>query len=70
MVDNAKVATETKAYQKIPIITNFINEDGVDRMNAEIENNYRQIKLDAKMIVERELDRIKKDYSLKHLIKD
>ena len=70
VVDNAKVATETKAYQKIPIITNFINEDGVDRMNAEIENNYRQIKLDAKMIVERELDRIKKDYSLKHLIKD
>ncbi len=70
VVDNAKVATETKAYQKIPIITNFINEDGVDRMNAEIENNYRQIKLDAKMIVERELDRIKKDDSLKHLIKD
>ena len=70
VVDNAKVATETKAYQKIPIITNFINEDGVDRMDAEIENNYRQIKLDAKMIVERELDRIKKDDSLKHLIKD
>ncbi len=39
-------------------------------MDAEIENNYRQIKLDAKMIVERELDRIKKDDSLKHLIKD
>ncbi|MBS5978585.1 YWFCY domain-containing protein [Dysgonomonas sp. Shenzhen-Wh21] len=70
VVDNAKVATETKAYQKIPIITNFINEDGVDRMDAEIENNYRQIKLDAKMIVERELDRIKKDDSLKHLIKN
>lgn len=69
VVDNAKVATETKAYQKIPFITNFINEEGHDMMDAEIENNYRQIKLDVQQIIDDELERIKNDPNLVHLIR-
>lgn len=69
VVDNAKVATETKAYQKIPIIANFVNEEGVDMMNAEIDSNYKQIKLDVQKIVDNELDRIKNDPKYAHLMK-
>lgn len=69
VVDNVKVAAETKAYQKIPIITDFVNEEGVDLMEQEIQKNYVQIKLDVKQIVEDELERIKSDENLKHLIK-
>ena len=59
VIDNAKVATETKAYQKMPILTNFMNDEGVDTMNSQIEENYRQIKLDVKQVVKNELERIK-----------
>lgn len=69
VIDNAKVAAETKAYQPIPILTNFINENGENTMNAQIEENYRQIKLDAQKIVEDELKRIKGDPNLQYLIK-
>ncbi len=58
VVDNERVATETKAYQSIPIITNFVDEDGVDRMEEEINANYTQIKLDVQGIVEEELERL------------
>ena len=58
VVDNERVATETKAYQSIPIITNFVDEDGVDRMEEEINANYTQIKLDVQGIVEEELKRL------------
>ena len=58
MVDNERVAAETKAYQSIPIITNFVDEDGVDRMEEEINANYTQIKLDVQEIVEEELKRL------------
>ena len=29
-VDNEKIAAETKAYQKIPQILSFANENGID----------------------------------------
>jgi len=69
VVDNAKVAAVTKAYQKIPIITNFVNEEGKDMMEEEIQRNYQQIKLDVHQIVEEEMERIKSDENLKYLIK-
>ena len=69
VVDNAKVAAETKAYQKIPVLTNFINEEGVDMMEQEIQANYDRVREEAKLIVEREIKRIKEDDNLKHLIK-
>ena len=44
VVDNAKVAAETEAYQSIPIITDFTDENGVNRMKDMIKDNYDRIK--------------------------
>lgn len=68
VVDNDKVAAETKAYQKIPQILSFTDENGVDNMKREIEANYKQVKLHSTQIVESELERIKNDPDLQHLV--
>ncbi|MEZ7497862.1 conjugal transfer protein MobC [Flavobacterium sp. Arc3] len=68
VVDNEKVAAETKKYQKIPEILSFVNEQGEDMMKAEIEANYKQIKQDIIGIVSDELERIKNDPDLQHLV--
>lgn len=68
VVDNEKVAAETKAYQKIPQILSFTDENGVDNMKQEIESNYKRIKSDIVHIVESEMERIKNDPDLQHLI--
>lgn len=36
VVDSAKVSAEMKAYQPIPIIAEFINEDGSDNLRETI----------------------------------
>jgi Type IV secretory pathway, VirD4 components len=69
VVDNAKVAAETKAYKKIPNIADFTDNNGIDNMQAVIEQNYNQVKEDVKMIVLEELMRIEADPTLQHLIK-
>lgn len=38
VVDNARVSAETKAYQKIPEIVSFTDENGNDTMQVDIEN--------------------------------
>ncbi|TDE53320.1 conjugal transfer protein MobC [Flavobacterium sp. GT3P67] len=68
VVDNEKVATETKTYQKIPEILSFVDEQGEDKMKQEIELNYKQIKRDIVQVVETELERIKNDPDLQHLV--
>jgi hypothetical protein len=68
VVDNEKVSAETKKYQKIPEILSFVNEQGEDMMKAEIEANYKQIKQDIIGIVSDELERIKNDPDLQHLV--
>jgi hypothetical protein len=68
VVDNGKVAAETKAYQKIPEILFFVNDTGEDMMKQEIEANYRQIKLDIIQVIATELERIKNDPDLQHLV--
>lgn len=68
VVDNERVAAETKTYQKIPQILSFADENGVDNMKQEIESNYRRIKSDIVHIVESEMERIKNDPNLQHLI--
>ena len=70
VVDNAAVARETKAYEMIPDILDFRDENGNDTMQVEIERNYNQIKGDVKQIVLSELKRIAGDDNLKHLIKN
>ena len=68
VVDNERVSTETKAYRKIPVITNFVDENGVDRMKEMIKENYDRIKAEAKQIVADELERIRNDENLRHLL--
>ncbi|AIM37862.1 conjugal transfer protein TraG [Sphingobacterium sp. ML3W] len=68
VVDNEKVASETKAYQMIPEILSFIDRDGIDTMKQDIETNYRQIKKDIIQVIELELERIKNDPDLQHLV--
>ena len=68
VVDSEKVTAETARYEKIPVITNFTDEDGVDRMTEVIKQNYDRIKAEAAEIVERELERLRKDPVLCKLI--
>lgn len=68
VVDNEKVASETKDYQKIPEILSFVNDHGEDTMKQVIDANYREIKQDVVQIIEKELERIKNDPDLQHLV--
>ena len=70
VVDAKKVAAETAAYKPIPLITDF-KDDTPDKskMKAAIQFNYNQVKQDVKDIVDRELDRIRKDPKLRHLLR-
>ena len=70
VVDVAKVAAETKAYQPIPIIAEFLNEDGSDNLCETIEANYKCVKQEILSLVESEIERIKTDSKLRHLIKE
>jgi len=70
VVDNDKVSAETKAYRKIPQILSFADENGVDNMKQEIESNYRRIKQDVVQIIGTELERIKNDPDLQHLVQE
>ena len=55
VVDTEKVAAETKAYKKIPVVTDFTDDSGADAMQESIDWNYSQIKQDVKQIVVNEL---------------
>ena len=68
VVDNEKVAAETKAYKPIPVITDFTDENGKDCMRDMIHSNYNRIKEEVKQIVKDELTRIANDENLSHLL--
>ena len=68
VVDAEKVKREEKAYKPIPVITDFTDEEGNDRMKEQIQENYNRIKADVKRIVTDELERIKNDPALAHLL--
>ena len=70
VVDIAKVTAEAKAYQPIPIIAEFLNENGSDSLSETIEANYKRVKQEILSLVESEIERIKNDAKLKHLIKE
>ena len=61
VVDSEKVKAETARYEKIPVITNFTDEEGNDRMDEMIKQNYDRIKAEASEIVEKELQRLRED---------
>ena len=68
VVDVAKVTAEAKAYQPIPIIAEFLNEDGSDNLSETIEANYKRVKQEILSLVESEIERIKVDPNLCHLL--
>lgn len=59
-----------KAYQPIPIIADFANEDGSDNLKKIIEANYKRVKQEVLTLVASEIERIKNDPNLKHLTKE
>ena len=70
VVDSAKVSAEMKAYQPIPIIADFTNEDGSDNLKETIEANYKCVKQDILTLVASEFERIKNDPALRQLIRE
>ena len=69
VVDNAKVAAETKAYKMIPEIASFVDSDGNDYMKQEIDKNYNRIKQEVAQIIVDEMERIRNNPELSHLVK-
>ena len=70
VVDSVKVSAEMKAYQPIPVIVEFKNEDGSDNLKETIEANYRKVKQEILTLVDSEIQRIKNTLALSHLIPD
>ena len=70
VVDSVKVSAEMKAYQPIPVIVEFKNEDGSDNLKETIEANYRKVKQEILTLVDSEIQRIKNTPALSYLIPD
>ena len=69
VVDSAKVSAEMMQYQSIPEINAFQNKDGSDNLKKTIEANYKRIKQEVLILVDSEIERIKNDKNLCHLIR-
>ena len=54
--------------EKAVVITDFTDENGIDRMKEQIQEKYNRIKADVRQIVADELQRIQNDPALTHLI--
>ncbi len=68
VVDSERVKRETAAYQPIPEICTFLDVDGKDNMEQQIQANYDRIKAEVVQIIEDELTRIGDDPNLAHLL--
>ena len=69
VVENDRVAAETKVNKKMPSIMNFSTPEGSDNMQQKIGLNYDRIKQEVREIVDDEIARIKADENLSRLIK-
>jgi len=69
VVDNARVAAETKAYKMIPEIASFVDGEDNDNMKQEIDKNYNRIKQEVAQIIVDEMERIRNNPELSHLVK-
>lgn len=68
VVDRLSLSAQEKNYQNIPEIRSFVDGQGNDNLQQEIETNYKSIKADILSIIHDEMDRISNDPHLKHLI--
>ncbi|MDR1182809.1 MAG: YWFCY domain-containing protein, partial [Bacteroidales bacterium] len=70
LVDIEQVKADEKRYVKLPVITSFVDDTDVDRLNEMVDKNFIRIKSDVTNIVNSELDRIANDPKLSHLINE
>ena len=68
VVDLAQIKKEEASYEAIPEITSFADSAGTDCTKETIQANYEAIKKDVATIVLNELNRIKRNPDLQHLI--
>jgi len=69
-IDVKAVKEEESRYQDIPVITNFTDSTGQNRMDEIIRHNYIQIKADIQNLITAEIKRINSNEQTKHLIKE
>ena len=69
VIDNDAVAAETSRYVPIPQIVDFVDGEGIDRMDEQIDMNYKKIKIEVNQIIKEEFQRIADDPDLQHLVK-
>lgn len=67
-IDNDRLKAETSSYVPIPEISSFVGEDGTDRMEQIVKENYYRIKAEVRDIIRREIARIEKDPQLQKLL--
>nr|WP_254886567.1 hypothetical protein [Phocaeicola coprocola] len=70
MVDAEKVKREEQAYLSIPVITDFTDAGGNDRMKEMIQDNYNRIRAEVRQIVANELQRIQYAPELQSLLQN
>ena len=61
VVDVQKMQNESAKYKRIPLIANFVDDEGQDRMRDIVQENYERIKYETTQIVNNEIERIKRD---------
>ena len=67
-LDSAAIQAEERRFVPIPQISSFLDEEGTDRMEEIIRENYYRIKEEVVQIVEREIHRIENDPDLAGLL--
>lgn len=67
-IDSGRLKAETASYVPIPEISSFVGEDGTDRMEQIVKENYYRIKAEVRDIIRREIARIEKDPQLQKLL--
>ena len=67
-LDSAAIQVEERRFVPIPQISSFLDEEGTDRMEEIIRENYYRIKEEVVQIVEREIRRIENDPDLAGLL--
>ena len=70
VVDAEKVKREEQAYKPIPVITDFTDAGGNDRMKEMIQENYNRIRAEVRQIVADELQRIQSDPEPQYLLQN
>lgn len=70
VADAEKVKRKEQAYKPIPVITDFTDADGNDRMKEMTQENYNRIRTEVRQIVADKLQRIQSDPELQYLLQN